>query len=64
MSDVVLPALGHLLYLLTAEVEPLLEAVEADLRKRAVQLRVELAELFVGSENITKVSSRQLRDEY
>ena len=54
MSDVVFPALGHLLDLLTAEVEPLLEAVEADLRKRAVQLRVELAKFFVGSGNEMK----------
>ena len=54
MSDVVFPALGHLLDLLTAEVEPLLEAVEADLRKRAVQLRVELTKFFVGSGNEMK----------
>ena len=54
VSYVVFPALGHLLDLLTAEVEPLLEAVEADLRKRAVQLRVELAKFFVGSGNEMK----------
>jgi hypothetical protein len=43
----VLPPLGDLADLLPAEVNAFLEAVEAHLREGALELRVQLAELFV-----------------